>query len=56
MSETLLKRDSYTSVFCEICEIFENIFFYRTSPVAASVTFLFFAEHFETLQSGMNTF
>ena len=25
---------------CEFCEIFENTFFYRTSPVAASVTLL----------------
>ena len=29
---------------------------YRTLPVAASVTFLFFTEQFETLQSGMKTF
>ena len=32
---TLLKKDSNTGS-CEICDIFENIFFYRTSPVAAS--------------------
>ena len=24
---TLLKRDSSTGVFCEICEIFKNIYF-----------------------------
>ena len=23
-------------IFCEICEIFKNTFFYRTPPVAAS--------------------
>ena len=33
---TLLKRGS-TQVFSyEICEIFKNAFFYRTSPVAVS--------------------
>ena len=37
-SATLLKWDTKTGVFlsCEICEILKNIFFYRTSPVAAS--------------------
>ena len=37
-SATLLKWDSKTGVIlsCEICEILKNIFFYRTSPVAAS--------------------
>ena len=34
---TLLKRDSNTGVFlCGIGDIFQNIFFYRTPPVAAS--------------------
>ena len=33
---TLLKRDSNTSVSCEFSQIFENTFFYRTPPVAAS--------------------
>ena len=33
---TLLKRDSNTVVSCEISQIFNNIFFYGTPPVAAS--------------------
>ena len=32
----LLKWDSNTGVFLEICEIFKDTFFYRTTPVAAS--------------------
>ena len=28
--------------YCEICEIYENTFFYRTPQVAASVTLLLF--------------
>ena len=32
---TLLKKDSYTGVFCEYYEIFKNTFLYRTPPVAA---------------------
>ena len=32
--------------FCEICEIFNNIIFYRTSPVAASDSFRFPACNF----------
>ena len=32
----LLKRHSNTSVFCEHWDIFKNIFFYRTLPMAAS--------------------
>ena len=31
-----LKKDSGTGFSCEFCEIFKNIFFYRTPPVAAS--------------------
>ena len=30
-----IKRDSSTGVFCEIYEIFQNTFFYRTRPVAS---------------------
>ena len=33
---TLLKRDSSTGFFCESCEIFRNILFYRASPVPVS--------------------
>ena len=36
-SATLLKRDSNTGVFCETLKIFKNTFFYRISPVVASV-------------------
>ena len=34
--EALLKRDCNTGFFCEVCEIFKNIFYYRTLSVAAS--------------------
>ena len=35
---TLLKKESLAHVFsCEFCEISKIAFFYRTSPVAASV-------------------
>ena len=34
---TLLKIDSSTIVSCEICKIFQNIYFYRTPPVVASI-------------------
>ena len=34
---TLLKETSKQFIFCEICEIFENTFFYRTPPVVAFV-------------------
>ena len=34
---TLLKKETLAQVFsCEFCEIFKNIFFYRTPLVAAS--------------------
>ena len=33
---TFLKRDSNTGVSCGYYEIFKNIIFYRTPPVAAS--------------------
>ena len=37
----LLKRDSPTQVFsCKICQIFENILFYRPSPAAASASLM----------------
>ena len=32
----ILKKDSYTGVFCEYPEIFKNTFFYRILPVIAS--------------------
>ena len=36
---TLLKKETLVQVFsCEFCEIFKNTFFYRTPPVAASVS------------------
>ena len=39
--KVVLKKDSLETltdvVFCEFCEIFENIFFYRIYPVPASV-------------------
>ena len=38
---TLLIRDSSTGFFCKICEIFNNILFYRPSPAAASDSFRF---------------
>ena len=32
-----IKKETLTQVlFCEICEIFKNTFFYRTPPLAAS--------------------
>ena len=35
-----------TQVFsCEICEVFKNIFFYKTPPVAASVTKFWHSGH-----------
>ena len=38
---TLLKKVTLAQVFsCEFCEIFKNIFFYRTPLVAASVNAL----------------
>ena len=36
-----IKKRLQPGVFCEICEIFQNIFFYRTPPVAASVMHIF---------------
>ena len=37
MPATLFKKEALTQVFsCEFCEIFRNIFFYITPPVAAS--------------------
>ena len=37
MPATLVKKETLTQVFfCEFCEIFKNIFFYVTRPVAAS--------------------
>ena len=35
-----LSRDSSTVIFCEICEISKNAFFYRTSLVAASAGYV----------------
>ena len=37
-SATLLKRDSNTGFSCEMYEFFKSPFFYRTPPVAASVS------------------
>ena len=34
-----LKKNSNACVSCEICEIFKNIFFHKTPPVATSVIF-----------------
>ena len=37
-TSNFLKRDTLAQVFsCEFCEFFKNTFFYRTTPVAASV-------------------
>ena len=39
----VVQRCSAKKVFsCEFCEIFKNTFFYRASPLAASVFFFFF--------------
>ena len=35
--ETLLKRDPTQLFSCKICEIFKNIFFYRTPKVVVSL-------------------
>ena len=45
-----VKKESPTRVlFCELCKIFKNAFFYRTSPVAASIgqrlVLLFVTDH-----------
>ena len=37
--ETLLKKETLAQVFsCKFCKIFKNTFFYRTPPMATSVT------------------
>ena len=41
---TLLKKDPNTGVFCEICEILKNTFFYRTPLLAASYSIFIFME------------
>ena len=51
---TLLKRDSYTVFLWNVWN-FKN-FLYRTPLLTISVKFLYFTEHFETLQSGMEMF
>ena len=43
---TLFKKESLPQVFsCEFCEIFRNIFSYRTLPVAASRRIFFVLHH-----------
>ena len=38
---SLLKKTQAQVFSCEFCEIFQNIFFHRTTPVAASAGFKF---------------
>ena len=49
LKQILVNKESLAQVLsCEFCEIFKNTFFYRTSPVAASVRQSFFRKQLAT--------
>ena len=54
--KNFIKKEALAQVFsCEFCEIFENTFFHRTPPVAASVKLIVGADlaHMQKLRKSI---